>query len=284
MNLKNVLAKRLSGPVHKLSERDCILFALGIGMGGDGEGAADLPYLYEKDLKCFPAMMNVLSHPGPWIMDPECDFDWVRMLHSDQGFVVHKPLQPGRSYQADYRFTDVIDKGKEKGALLHMEKQLRDAETDELVGTVHSTLFMRGDGGCGSTRTDSPAPVTMPDRAPDHTHTLPISSRAAMIYRLSGDYNPLHIDPKVAAKAGFDKPILHGLCSMAMAARAVIATCCDDDPQRLGALKVRFSSPVYPGETLATDLWREADRVVFQTRSVERGIIVMSQGVAGITG
>ena len=139
---------------------------------------------------------------------------------------------------------------------------------------------MRGDGGCGGTIKEAPAPHALPERAPDTSVTLTTLARAALIYRLSGDYNPIHADPALARKAGFERPILHGLCSLGVATRAVLRACCDDQPDRLRSLQLRFSAPVYPGETLITDVWRDGEVASFRTRVAERNVVVLNNGRA----
>src|SRR5690606_20885605 len=127
----------------------------------------------------------------------------------------------------------------------------------ELCATRTATYFLRGDGGCGAPPAEQPRPHPIPDREPDQTHDIASRPEAALIYRLSGDYNPVHIDPKVAARAGFDRPILHGLCTYGMIGRVLVATICEGDPARLSEIGGRFSAPVYPGETISVDIWKE---------------------------
>ncbi len=260
-----------------------MLYALGIGVGDRPEDARDLQFVYEQNLKMFPSQVNVICHPGGWIMNPVLQVDWVKLLHGEQAFEIFKPLQAGTSYVGSYRVLGVVDKGAGKGALLFLRKELREKGGTDLVSTVDSTYFLRGDGGCGSTGMEAPAPHTIPDRAPDSSVTISILPRAALIYRLSGDYNPIHADPVIARKAGFDRPILHGLCSLGVATRAVLQAACEDQPERLQSLRLRFSSPVYPGETLVTDIWRDGDVVSFRSRVAERDLVVLNNGRATIS-
>ena len=257
-----------------------MLYALGIGVGDRPEDPRDLQFTYERGLKFFPSLVNVIAHPGSWIQAPELAMDWVKLLHGEQAFTMHAILEPGKTYVGTYQVLDVVDKGPGKGALLFLRKELREKGMEAVVSTVTSTYFLRGDGGCGGTTTQAPAPHTIPDRAPDLTCTLTTLARSALIYRLSGDYNPIHADPEQARKAGFERPILHGLCSLGVATRAVLASCCNDEPERLKSLQLRFSSPVYPGETLVTDLWRDGDCVSFRSRVAERNVVVLNNGRA----
>ncbi|MCA0242702.1 MAG: MaoC family dehydratase N-terminal domain-containing protein [Proteobacteria bacterium] len=284
MKLDRLLDFQIPSPTATLTARDAALYALGIGVGDRPDDAADLQFLYERapSFAVMPSMVNVLCHPGGWIMAPELAVDWVRLLHGEQAFEMRRPLRPGTDYRADSRVLGVVDKGEGKGALLYLRKELREAASGELVSTVDSTYVLRGDGGCGSTMDAAPAPHALPERAPDQAVELATSARAALIYRLSGDYNPIHADPAMARKAGFERPILHGLCSLGVATRAVLRAACGDDPARLRSLALRFASPVYPGETLVTELWRDGEFVSFRTRVAERGVVVLNNGRARV--
>ena len=222
MNLEKILAHKFTPIEHALVARDCMLYAAGIGVGTRPEDPRDLQFVYEQGLEVFPSFVNVIAHPGGWLQDPALDVDWVRLLHGEQAFDIHRPLEAGKTYIGTFRITDVVDKGAGKGALLFMCKELREQGHDDVVSTVTSTYFLRGDGGCGGTTHDAPAPHALPDRAPDGQCVLPTLPQAALIYRLSGDYNPIHADPVIARKAGFERPILHGLCTLGVATRAVL--------------------------------------------------------------
>ena len=280
MNLDKVLRRHFPAIEHTVTPRDCVLYALGIGVGDRPEDPRDLQFLYEKGLKAFPSLVNVLAHPGGWIQDPELGMDWVKLLHGEQSFTMDAVLEPGKTYVGTFQVLDVVDKGPGKGALLFLRKELREKGLPPVVSSVTSTYFLRSDGGCGGTTSVAPAPHPIPERGPDQTCTLPTLARAALIYRLSGDYNPIHADPALARKAGFVRPILHGLCSLGVATRAVLASCCEDQPERLKALQLRFSSPVYPGETLVTDIWRDGAVVSFRSRVAERNVVVLNNGRA----
>lgn len=282
MNLEKLLAWPFAPLEHTLHPRDCMLYALGIGIGADASAPADLQFCYEKDLKVFPSLVNVIAHPGGWITAPELEVDWVKLLHGEQSFEMFKPLEASKTYIGHYRVRDVLDKGEGKGALLFLEKELRDKDSDELVSRVTSTYFLRGDGGHGGTITQAPAPHALPERPAERSLSLPTLPQAALIYRLSGDYNPIHADPALAAKAGFERPILHGLCTLAVATRAVLKAYAGDDPARLKALQLRFSAPVYPGETIVTEFWQDGEVVSFRAKVAERDVVVLNNGRAVI--
>lgn len=282
MNLEKLLNWQFPPLEHTLTPRDAMLYALGIGLGQNPSSAEELQFCYEDGLKVFPALVNVLAHPGGWITAPELEVDWVRLLHGEQSFEMHKPLDKNGTYVGHYRVRDVLDKGEGKGALLYLEKELREKSTGDLVSLVTSTYFLRGDGGCGGTIESAPEPHAIPEREPDHRISLTTLTQAALIYRLSGDYNPIHADPALAAKAGFAQPILHGLCTLAVATRAVLQQYADSNPDLLRSLQLRFSSPVFPGETIVTECWRDGDIISFRARVAERDVVVLNNGRAVI--
>lgn len=261
--------------------RDTILYALGLGYGCDPSDPAQLRYVYEEGLVAAPTMPVVLGNPGPWMRDPRTGIEWVKSLHGEQGLIIHAPLPVSGTVVGKNRVTDIIDKGPGKGALLLMERDIIDQATGKLLATRTSTSFLRGDGGCGAPPKPQPRPPAIPDRAPDIVHRLATRPEAALIYRLSGDYNPVHADPKVAARAGFSRPILHGLCTFGMIGRALVDTVCAGDPARLKELHGRFSAPIYPGETIAVELWREAEGgVLLRAKSAERDVVIFNNGRA----
>lgn len=282
MKLQSLLNHRIDPVLTTLSPQSAALYALGVGVGDRPTDPRDLQFLYERaqPFQVLPSMVNVMCHPGPWLMTPALDIAWNRLLHGEQSFEIHKPLAAEVLYQGTTQVVGVLDKGKDKGALLLLRKDIREADSGDLVSTVNSTHVLRGDGGCGSTLSDVAAPHAVPDREPDVSVLLQTLPQAALIYRLSGDFNPIHIDPTLAQGAGFERPILHGLCSLGVATRAVLRAFCDDAPGRLQSLGLRFSSPVYPGETLVTDLWQEPGHVAFRSRVLERGVTVLSNGRA----
>jgi len=280
VNLDKVLSKAFAAIEHLTVQRDCMLFALGIGIGSRADTPADLQFCYEDGLKVFPAMVNVIAHPGAWLKEPQLGIDWVKILHGEQSFTIHQPLQPGKTYVGHHRVLSVIDKGVGKGAMLYLEKQLREQGSDEAVSTVTSTYVLRGDGGCGSTTAETPAVHAIPERAPDSRLSLPTLAQAGLIYRLSGDYNPIHADPVIARKAGFERPVLHGLCTMGVAARALLQAYGDVRPERLRYMSLRFSAPVFAVATLVTECWRDSALVSFRARVAERNVVVLNNGRA----
>ncbi|NEV77638.1 3-alpha,7-alpha,12-alpha-trihydroxy-5-beta-cholest-24-enoyl-CoA hydratase [Rhodopseudomonas sp. BR0C11] len=266
------------------TERDTMLYALGVGYGDAPLDAKQLRYVYEQDLQVLPSMSVVLGYPGFWLGNEDTGVDWRKVLHGEQGFEIFKPLPPKATVVGRSRVTGLFDKGAGKGAVLLSERDVVDKATGDLLCRLTSTTMLRGDGGFGGPSGPLPVPHALPERAPDLSLRIATSPRAALLYRLSGDYNPLHADPEVARKAGFDKPILHGLCSFGVVCRALVELCCDGDPTRLTKMQVRFSSPVYPGETIVTEVWKDAEgRLSFRAKVAERDVVVINNGLAAVS-
>ncbi len=277
---EKLLGWRIPDVEQAYARRDTILYALGLGFGFRPTEPDELRFVYEKGLEMFPTMALVLGHPGPWMADPETGIDMVRVLHGEQHLEVHRPLPVEGRVRGVNRVVDVIDKGAGKGALISVERQLFDQASGELCSTQTAVIFARGNGGFGGAKTTSPAPHPIPERAPDAALDLATSPQAALLYRLSGDYNPLHADPAVAQKAGFPAPILHGLATLGVAARALIQLLGGPSVVTLRRLGLRFSAPVYPGETIRTELWRGDTGISFRARVPARDVVVLNNGYA----
>jgi acyl dehydratase len=279
-------AWRSDGVRHTYTARDTILYALGVGIGADPLDAHQLRFTYEKDLLALPSMACVLASPGSWMRErKELGIDYLKLVHGEQSVVMHAPLPATGTVISSSRVLRIVDKGEGKGAVMHVEKTLTDEATGQLLATVENVLFMRGDGGfskSGGGDAAAPAAPATPERAPDLLLDLPTRPDAALLYRLSGDLNPLHIDPAIAAKAGFARPILHGLASFGAACHGLVRSFCDYDPTRLKSIRARLSSPVYPGETIQLACWRVDGGVAFRGRVGERDVVVLSHGMAGL--
>jgi acyl dehydratase len=266
--------------------RDTILYALGVGLGHDPLDGEQLRYVYEDGLRALPTLALVLGYPGFWAKDPATGIDWVRLLHGEQSLELFAPLPAAGTVRGLTRVTAIVDKGAGKGALMHSERDVLDAASGRRLAVSRSVSFMRGDGGFaagGQNSDDAPPPrLTTPDTPPDHVCELKTRPEAALIYRLSGDSNPVHADPAVARAAGFERPILHGLCSFGVTGHALLKTLCGWDASRLQEIGCRFSAPVYPGETLRVQMWQRGTAVQFRTWAVERNVVVLSHGSARI--
>ena len=267
------------------TEKDTILYALGLGFGADPLDEHQLRFVFEEadGFAALPTMPVVLAGPGFWVRDPDSGIDWKRILAGEQEIELHAPVPTAATLIGETRVTDIIDKGVEKGALIYSERTLSDKATGTKVATLRSTTFARGDGGFGGQNRSIPPVHTVPERRPDLHFDIEVLPQAALIYRLSGDRNPLHASPAVATVAGFKAPILHGLCSLGVAGHAILKTCCDYDPARFKSLALRFSSPVYPGETIRTEMWRDGAIVSFRARVLQRDVIVLNNGRAVVS-
>lgn len=260
----------------RFTARDTILYALGVG-------AHELPFVYEDGLRALPSMPVIMAYPGFIWRDPALGVDWRRVLHGESTVTIHAPLPVDGELIGQTRFGPVYDKGADKGAVVCQTREIRTVD-GTLVATVGSTSMLRGNGGFGDDGEVQPPPHPIPDRAPDCEHAITTSPEQAMIYRLSGDMNPLHIDPAAARDGGFDRPILHGQCTFGVAVRALMAMVCDNDPARVRSVSVRFSRLVYPGDTIRTQVWREADgRFTFRALCAERDEVVLTNGVLTVS-
>lgn len=265
---------------HTYSERDTMLYALGLGFGEDPDDVKELAFVYEDGLKTMPTMALVLGYPGFWLKDPKTGINWKKILHGEQWLDMYKPLPTAGTVIGRTRIDQISDKGEGKGAIIYLTREIIDKASDTLLAEVKMSTFCRGDGGFGGENLAGPKPAVLPDRAPDHVCKLTTLPRQALIYRLSGDYNPLHADPAVARSVGFDRPILHGMATYGIAGRAVLKTVCDYDASKLAGLDVRFSAPVYPGETIRCDIWQGAKEIRFRATAVERDVLVLNNGAA----
>jgi acyl dehydratase len=203
--------------------------------------------------------------------------NFALMLHGEQRLTVHQPIPPAAETRVTNRTTGVYDKGEGRGALVTNETEVTLADGAPLF-TLGATLFFRGDGGFGGQSEGAPVPHPLPDREPDAICEMPGRVDQAMVYALCGDRNPLHRDPEFAKKAGFDRPILHGLCSYGIACHAVLKTMLDYDHTRVAGFDVRFSSPVFPGETQVVEMWRDGDVISFRVKLKERDVVSINNG------
>ncbi|WP_431304489.1 MaoC/PaaZ C-terminal domain-containing protein [Sediminicoccus sp. BL-A-41-H5] len=278
-----IAEKLLAYPIPEIRQtlrwQDVALYNLSIGLGQDPMDLRQLPFTYEPGLTAMPSMAVVLGYPGFWIKAPDTGVDWVRVVHGEQSLTLHRPLPVSGEIIGTSRVTGLVDRGPGKGALIYSERVIRDAASGEKLATVAMTTFARGDGGFGGPAGPVKAPHPEAEGTPDLVLDLPTRPEQAAYYRLNGDFNPLHIDPEVATKAGFPRPILHGLCTFGVVCHALMRALCDYDTTRFGTMDLRFSSPVYPGETIRTEIWHRPGGAAFRARVVERDVVVVSNGL-----
>lgn len=260
------------------NEVDCMLYALGVGLGSDPVDENHLRFVYEENLQMLPSQSVMLAHPGFWAREPGIGLEWMQVLQAGQEIIMHRPLPPAATVAATTRITEVTDMGERLGAYILSERTVRDVDTGVDYCTLITSILARGDGGFGGERRTKTKSDPIPTRTPDFVCDLATLPQQALLYRLSGDFNPLHASPAIAQAAGFKAPILHGLCTLGVLTHALLKTCCDYDPSRFKHMRLRFSAPVYPGETIRTEIWRDGNTLAFRCRSVEQDKLVINNG------
>lgn len=277
-----LLALEIPDVEHSYTDKDTILYALGVGLGHDPLDRGQLDFVYEKNLKPLPTFATMIGYPGFWVRDLDSGIDWMRIVNGEQDIVLHRPLKPSGTVIGRTRVVEAIDKGSGKGALVYTERAVTDKASGELIATVRQTTFCRADGGFGGPPRQAPPLHRLPERAPDLVCDLTTRPEQAILYRLCGDPNPLHIDLDIASAAGYPRPIFHGLGTFGVVGHAVLRTVCNYDATRIRAFGGRFSSPVFPGETIRTEIWRDGSVVSFRALVVERNVIAMNNGRAEV--
>jgi acyl dehydratase len=278
-----------TGLAARYDEKDVMLYALGVGFGRDPLDANELPFVYENadpngSLKVPPTFASVIGRgeapPERQRMPQKSNINFMMVVDGERRITIHKPLPPAAEILADERYLDILDKGEGKGAVLIQERVVREAKSGDKLFTIVSSIFARGDGGFGGKPQGGPALHDIPERAPDLVKECDTRPDQALLYALSGDRNPLHRDPKLAQAVGFPRPILHGLCSYGTACRALLAAVAGYAPERIRQFDVRFSKPVFPGETLAVEIWAEGSTISFRASVKERpGTVVLNNGL-----
>ncbi|MGO4395990.1 MaoC/PaaZ C-terminal domain-containing protein [Variovorax sp. M-6] len=275
--------------VHRYTAEDTMRYALALGVGADPTDPAQLRFVNDTAAGtplALPTLAVVLGYPGSWMQDPATGIDFTQIVHGEEQVVWHRPLPAAGTVVARHRVTRIVDKGPGRGATVTYDKDLFDQASGAPLATVTHTTFARGNGGFATEAAPGdaspPASAPVPSRSPDQVVDIPTLPQQALLYRLCADGNPLHSDPEVARAAGFERPILHGLCTWGIVGHAVLAHCCGHDPARLLSLFARFSAPVFPGETLRVALWLEGGDVRFQARVPARERVVLDHGHARV--
>ncbi len=263
MAIKTDAAGATSEPAERSwTSKDCLLYALGVGAGTD-----ELAFTTENTAgltqQVLPTQAVVMAPGGFSLMDHIGDVNWTKLLHASQTITLAGPLPTEGRLRATSRIAGIYD--KKVAALVVLETEAVDAATGAPLFTGSSSLFLGGEGGFGGESGPRARKVSPPERDPDHTVRFQTSPDQALLYRLNGDRNPLHSDPAFAAKGGFDKPILHGLCTYGFTGRALLRSLCGMDPARFGSMEGRFTAPVLPGDDLTVKVWEDGDNADFQT-------------------
>lgn len=262
-------------------EKDVLLYALGLGIGQDPLDPLQLQFVHEDRLKTLPTMGAVLGFPGPWLSDPATGADYSRVVHGEQYLEVMRPLPVSARIRCVNRVTDLVDRGEGRGAEITVARDLYDEADGQIISRQTSVLIARGDGGFGGMPATAVVPklAKPPEHEPDERFEWHVPMQAALVYRLSGDRNPLHAVPATARLAGFARPILHGLASFGIAAFAATITLCAGDADRIREVGVRFTAPVLPGDTLGIDFWQVAKgEAAFRAHAIERNLVVLDNG------
>ncbi|HEX4709836.1 MaoC/PaaZ C-terminal domain-containing protein [Phenylobacterium sp.] len=284
----DILDQKTAARTFTYGDKDVMLYALGIGLGHDPLNETELAFVYEKGLKVVPTAATVLAAVGgrPARGADEVEqkpghrpsqINYLMVVHGEQKVELHKPLPTSGTFTAQGRTIGAFDKGKDKGAVIVNETIWTD-EAGEKVATLTGSTFARGDGGFGGPSEGQPEPHQIPTRKADLSVDIATREDQALLYRLNGDRNPLHSDPESAKRSGFPRPILHGLCTYGITCRAVLQAITGYDPEQILSHEVRFSAPVFPGDTITVDLWKDGKVISFEARVKERNATVIKNG------
>ena len=279
INYEEIMSLEDKGLEFSYTQRDSIIYGLGIGLGKDPMDATELKYVYENGLIAFPSMATNFQYKSPLLL--KAKLNMIMIVHGEQGVTLHQPMPASADVISDTKVVNCYDRGASKGAIIEVETNVRLKKDNSPLCTLTSKTFARGDGGFGGEDVPASIPVELND-TPDIIHEVTTTEDQALIFRLSGDSNPLHSDPNIAKMAGYPKPILHGLCSYGVACRSIVETLCEKDSKKLKKFNVRFSSPVFPGETIVTEMWKKNDEIHFQSKVKERDKVVLKNGVCKI--
>ena len=277
LNYEKLMSKSIDDIPFSYTDTDTILYALSVGMARDPMNIRELPYVHEKDsqLHTLPTLSTVLV---PDMFPPDLGWDYSQVLHAEQRMQLYRPLPAAADLLINKRVVDAFDRGPSRGALILLEAEGRLASDDTVLFTLGCTVMARGDGGFGGPAGKGPVPHRAPKREPDLSCDIDTRPDQGLLYRLTGDRNPLHADPVHAARAGFERPILHGLCTFGVACKAVLQTICDYDYTLITGFDGRFSAPVLPGDTITTDMWQDGNIVSFRCSVKERDSVVLRNG------
>lgn len=279
IDIEKALGATLEGPVYSWTDDDVILYHLGIGAGSDPVDPDELRYVYEGDLQVLPTYATIppFEMMMSFALVDGLDINLAQVLHGEQETILHDRIPTSGTVTNEGTVTNIFDKGK--GALVVMEIVSRLESTGESLFTNRSSIYIKGEGGFGGDSGPSTS-VEIPDREPDHVVQSATLPQQALLYRISsGDKNPLHADPGFAAFAGYERPILHGLCTYGIVAKAVADSVFEGQAGDIASYRSRFSGHVFPGETIVSRIWDEGDRVLVVAETQERGLPVITNAV-----
>ena len=279
INYDEIMSLKSENIEISYTDKDSILYGLGVGLGNDPMDIDELKYVYENGQIALPSMATNFQYHSSLLMSAKLNF--VMVVHGEQKLSIINPIPVSGDFLADMKVLNCFDKGASKGAIIDVETTVKLKSDGTEICKLISTTFARGDGGFDGPESP-PQEIFKPEGSPDIVDEITTKPDQALIFRLSGDYNPLHSDPNFAKAAGFPKPILHGLCTYGVACRSIVKTACDNDVKKLKSFNCRFSSPVFPGETIVTEMWKNGNDINFQSKVKERDKIILKNGVSEI--
>ena len=279
INYDEIMSLKSENIEISYTDKDSILYGLGVGLGNDPMNMDELKYVYENGQIALPSMATNFQYHSSLLMSAKLNF--VMVVHGEQKLSIINPIPVSGDFLADMKVLNCFDKGASKGAIIDVETTVKLKSDGTEICKLISTTFARGDGGFDGPESP-PQEIFEPEGSPDIVDEITTKPDQALIFRLSGDYNPLHSDPNFAKAAGFPKPILHGLCTYGVACRSIVKTACDNDVKKLKSFNCRFSSPVFPGETIVTEMWKNGNDINFQSKVKERDKIILKNGVSEI--
>ena len=280
INYDEIMSLKSENIEISYTDKDSILYGLGVGLGNDPMNMDELKYVYENGQIALPSMATNFQYHSSLLMSAKLNF--VMVVHGEQKLSIINPIPVSGDFLADMKVISCFDKGASKGAIIDVETSVKLKSDGTEICKLVSTTFARGDGGFDGPESP-PQEIFEPEGTPDMVNEITTKPDQALIFRLSGDYNPLHSDPNFAKAAGFPKPILHGLCTYGVACRSIVKTACDNDVKKLKSFNCRFSSPVFPGETIVTEMWKNGNIINFQSKVKERDKIILKNGVSEIS-
>jgi acyl dehydratase len=281
LNYDKLMATQIVDLEYSYRDIETMLYALSVGMGRDATDSRELAFVCEDTgdgvsvLKTMPSLATVLI---PDMFPPDLGWDYSQVLHAEQRLQIFRPLPPDADLLVNKRVVEAYDRGPNIGAMILFEAEARLAKDDTVLFNLGNTIIARGDGGFGGPNGKGPTPHRVPRWEPDLSCDLETRHDQALLYRLNGDRNPLHANPVLARKVGYERPILHGLCTYGVACHAILKTICEYDHTLITELDARFSAPVLPGDTITTEMWQDGNVVSFQCRAKERDTIVLKNG------
>ena len=279
INYDEIMSLKSENIEISYTDKDSILYGLGVGLGNNPMDLEELKYVYENGQIALPSMATNFQYHSSLLMSAKLNF--VMVVHGEQKLSIINPVPVSGDFLADMKVLNCFDKGASKGAIIDVETTVKLKSDGTEICKLVSTTFARGDGGFGGPESTSQE-IFDPEGSPDMVDEITTKPDQALIFRLSGDYNPLHSDPNFAKAAGFPKPILHGLCTYGVACRSIVKSACENDVKKLKSFNCRFSSPVFPGETIITEMWKKENVINFQSKVKERDKVILKNGVSEI--